>query len=414
MPALLLSRATWRRFILGQQGLWPGRRWQGKAGVAAALRHGCVVQIDPLSVVAHSHDLALQARVLDYQPDFLDELLFKDHAAFDYGGAVFIHPIQELPYWRVVMERNRRRERWATFAEQHSGAIAEVRAAITERGPLGGRDFKGKSVGRGNYRGTKDTGLALYYLWFSGELMTAGRRRSERLYDLRERIVPPEWNTVAAPDEADDFFALKPFMRWGLPTAREFRNGFAGMIERPVDEAEAMERLTALLAAGTIAEVQVEGQPTTQTRYVLSAHLPDLETLQAGRVPAGWQSRGPSTQDEMRVLAPLEIVSARGRAQSLFDFEYLWEVYKPASQRRWGYYTLPLLWGDRLVARFDSRLDRAGRTLNLLGFWMEEGVPQDEPFQAALRAGFRRFLGFLDVDRLQGGPAYLDLEALEL
>jgi uncharacterized protein YcaQ len=148
----------------------------------------------------------------------------------------------------------------------------------------------------------------------------------------------------------------------------------------------------------------VEGE-LTRMRYTL-AECP-REQIQDEQVPAAWQPLETSTQDEMTVLAPLEIVSARGRAKQLFDFDYVWEVYKPAAQRRWGYYTLPLLWGDRLVARFDSRLDRAARTITILGYWQEDGIPQDEPFGNALRAGFRRFLFFLEADRLQGGPPFL-------
>jgi len=240
--------------------------------------------------------------------------------------------------------------------------------------------------------------------------MTAGRRGFERLHDLRERVAPPAFQGCATAAEADDFFALKIFHRYSLPTARDFRLFFPGAVQRRAEEGEAAARLADLLAAGTIAPLAVEGEPAAQVRYTLVEHLPLLEQIQAGQVPTAWQPLEASTQDEMTVLAPLEIVSARGRAKSLFDFEYVWEVYKPAALRRWGYYTLPLLWGDRLVARFDSRLDRATRTLQILGYWEEGGIPDfapDEPFRAALRAGFRRFLTFLEADRLQGGPPWL-------
>lgn len=95
-------------------------------------------------------------------------------------------------------------------------------------------------------------------------------------------------------------------------------------------------------------------------------------------------------------LAPLDPLSARGRAKILFGFEYIWEVYKPAQQRKFGYYTLPILWGDRLVARFDSKLDRTTNTFVILGFWLEEtALGKDEAFAAALAAGFTRFANFL-------------------
>src|SRR3712207_2985341 len=103
-PTLVISKQTQRRFILGQQGLYPGRRWRGKTGVAQALHAGAVVHIDPLNVVARSHDIVLYGRVLDYEPAHLDTLLYTDRAAFDYGGTVMVHPMDELPYWRIVMD----------------------------------------------------------------------------------------------------------------------------------------------------------------------------------------------------------------------------------------------------------------------------------------------------------------------
>jgi uncharacterized protein YcaQ len=99
------------------------------------------------------------------------------------------------------------------------------------------------------------------------------------------------------------------------------------------------------------------------------------------------------------LLAPLEIVSARGRAKKVFDFEYLWEVYKPAHLRRWGYYTLPILYGDDLVARLDPKLDRKTNTLQILGFWLEDDAPKDEAFASALANGLHRFADMIGAEK---------------
>ena len=105
MNSLTISQTTARRYILGKQGLWPGRRWAGKAGTAKAIRHMEAVQIDPLTVVARSHDLGLHSRVIDYRPEYLDRLMHHERQFFDYGGGLFIYPLDELPYWRVSMQR---------------------------------------------------------------------------------------------------------------------------------------------------------------------------------------------------------------------------------------------------------------------------------------------------------------------
>jgi len=135
--------------------------------------------------------------------------------------------------------------------------------------------------------------------------------------------------------------------------------------------------------------------------YALAEDAPLLLDLSAGRVPAAWTPSATTTQEEVVFLSPLDPVSARGRAKVLFGFDYVWEVYKPVEKRRFGYYTLPILWGDRLVARFDSKLDRSSNTFVILGLWLEdEALGRDEAFAAALAAGMRRFVAFLGADKL--------------
>ena len=404
--ALTISHVTQRRFLLGKQGLYPGRRWRGRDGVAAALRAGAVVQVDPLNVVARSHDIVLYGRVLDYQPEMLQSLLYDDHAFFDWGGTVMIYPMEEMPFWRVVMANKRREPRRVRFAEEHGDLIERALAAVRERGPLRAGDLEESAAlavlpanAPNTFRSGKLANQALYYLWLIGEIMTHSRRGIERVYDLRERIVPADLNYVASEEEANAFFALRVFRDYGLLTARGWRNVFAGTIERPVDAAEAAARLDALLAAGKIVPVALEDDAKT-ARYALSDDLPLLETLHAGDLPDEWRPLATTTSDEMTFLAPLEIVTARGRALPIFGFEYLWEVYKPQEKRRWGYYTLPILYGDTLVARADLKLERERGTLLVKGFWLEDHATIDDAFVAALARAFRRFMRFVAADEL--------------
>lgn len=147
---------------------------------------------------------------------------------------------------------------------------------------------------------------------------------------------------------------------------------------------------------GEIVEVRVEGWKGP--RWALSEDVPLLEELAAGRIPEAWRPLETTTEEEAVFLALLDPVSARGRAKLVFGFDYVWEVYKPAHQRKYGYYTLPILWGDRLVARFDSKLDRESGTLVLLGLWLEdEPLGRDDAFAESLARGFERFLTFLDA-----------------
>jgi uncharacterized protein YcaQ len=409
-----LSKQTVRRFVLGRQGLWPGRRWQGKAGTAEAIRRCEAVQIDPLNIVARSHDITLWSRVADYQPEYLPSLCYDDRAFFDYGGTLMIYPMDELPYWRVVMQRKGAEGRWASFAAEHGHLIDEVRATLRARGPLGNRDFEGRTR-VSSYYARKDTGLALRYLWLTGELMTYHRRGFERLFHFREHVVPPSHDGEATVEEAEHFFARKAFAWLGMARARGWASMFAGLIERPVARAEAQQRLDDLLAAGEV--VMVNAESYKEPLFVLADDVPLLQTVADGQVPDAWQPLNTTTEDEAVFLAPLDIVSARGRAKVLFDFDYIWEVYKPAAIRRWGYYTLPILYGDQLVARLDPALDRTSATLKVNGFWLEEGFPADEAFAQALARGlahFGRFVGArrLDLATLHPAPLQEHVQAM--
>jgi hypothetical protein len=154
-----------------------------------------------------------------------------------------------------------------------------------------------------------------------------------------------------------------------------------------------------MLADGEVIEVQVEGWKAVH--YALGSDAKMLSDLSAGRVPEVWTPLETTTTEEVVFLAPLDHVSARGRAKVLFSFDYVWEVYKPEHQRRFGYYTLPVLWGDRLVARFDSKLDRTTNTFVILGLWLEDkALGKDEAFAEALACGFARFVTFLGASQL--------------
>ncbi len=402
-----ISPTTLRRFILGKQGLWPGRRWSGFEGAAQALQAIEAVQIDPLTVVARSHDIALWGRVAGYQPEQLAELMYVQRRFFDFGGALYVYPIAELPYWRTYMRRSLGQGRVGGFAMEHPEVVEEVRAAIRERGPLSSRGFEGNQRVERQYRGSKDTSIALYALWITGELMIHHREGSTRFYDLRERIAPPELDYAVPVREAEQFFARKEVSFHGLMRERDWRSAVGGDIHRKIDRDEGQVWLERLLAEGTLAAVQAQGM--SDRFLALPEDLPLLRTLESGQVPAAWQPLGPTTTDEVVFLAPLEIVSARGRAAWLFNFDYVWEIYKPVHTRRWGYYTLPILWGDRLVARIDPKLDRANKTLLIKGFWYEQGFPADsaerEAFASAFACGLRNFAAFhnaakVDTDAL--------------
>jgi uncharacterized protein YcaQ len=149
-----------------------------------------------------------------------------------------------------------------------------------------------------------------------------------------------------------------------------------------------------MLRDGEVVRITVEDEK--EPYYLKAKDAALLTTLQEGQVPDEWRPVTTTTQEEAVFLAPLEPVIAYGRAKLLFGFEYVWEVYKPAAKRRWGYYTLPVLYGDELVARLDPKLDRESQTLIIKGFWLEnQKILKDPGFADALARGLARLTEFV-------------------
>ncbi len=400
MNPITISQLTARRFVLGRQGLWPGRRWKGRKGTADALRACEAVQLDPLVVVARSQDIVLHSRVLDYRPDYLQQALYKDRDFFDYGGWLAVYPMSELPYWRHHMEKRSHDKRVEDFVFTHHEIFDVIRSELRKRGPLGNRDFTGRAIGSWNYRGRKETSLAMFDMWLSGELMIHHRDGFNRAYDFRENIAPKKYDYVASQKEAEEFFARKSVAFIGLKREGNIRAEMHNYLRENYSPTEMKSLLGKWKESGMFTQVQVEGG--RETYLVLTEDVPALESIETGKTPKGWKPIGPTTLDEVTFLSSLDIVSARGRAKKLFDFDCKWEVYVPAHKRRWGYYVLPILYGDDLVARLDPTLDRSTTTLQIKGFWHEDDAPvKDADFASALARGLVRFAEFLEAKKIE-------------
>ena len=357
---LEISALTARRYVMGRQGLWPGRRWQGLDGTRAAMRAMEDLQLDPLVVVARAHDLMLHSRVLDYAIDDWATLTYERREFFEWGGWLAVRPMEELPYFRVVMERERGHGRLAEIGEDHAEAIDEMRAILREGGEVSNRDFAMRDRERvDHYRGRKDSALALHYLWRVGEVMVTRRERFERVYALAEAVAPPEALREVDPEEADEVLLRKQIAAEGLSRLVSMH----GLLRRPVPADELAERRARWLADGDAIEVKVEGWRATHLAVGADAAL--IEGLERGEVPSAWAPIATTTDEEAVFLSPLDPVSARGRAKPLFGFDYVWEVYKPVEKRRFGYYVLadpvgrPAGRSVRPEARPDDRHARA-------------------------------------------------------
>jgi uncharacterized protein YcaQ len=289
--------------------------------------------------------------------------------------------------------------RYESFKHPPKDLIKFILKALEENGPMGNRDFEGNAFKEWSYRGRKDTAVGLYYLWLVGEVMISHRKGFDRIYDLRERVVPKKYNYDANVKESEIHFAMKTIAMANAMPEKRFHYVWKYNIGRssaPIIEAQ--KKLSELFENKSISRFQLEG--SKDVWITLSANIKHFQDLEAGRIPKKWEALDTTTDEEVTLLAPLEMVSARGRAKQVFDFDYVWEVYKPEHQRKWGYYVLPILYGDDLVARLDPKFDRTTNTLHILGFWLESDAPTDSKFADALANGLTRFAKMIDAKKI--------------
>ncbi len=398
LPALHLhlTSAQARRFVLIHQRLWPPRRLSGKAGILDFVRHAGCIQFDPINWVGQNADLVLQARVADYRPRLLTELLYDDRQLMDgWDKVASIHLTGDRPYFG--RHRAEMRRRWGDPASPPMQIAPLVVQAIRERGPLSSADVGHNEAVSWSWGAQSRLGrAALDVLYAMGELGVHHRAGTRRYFDLVERLHPAELLAAADPNPTDeayqDWHVARRVGGLGIanPSAVECWlaiQGLNGAIRRTV--------LARLVERGELIPASVEGI-AGRTFFIRAADLPELDAA----------DREPAAEPAAAIIAPLDNLTwDRDLLRWLFGFEYTWEVYKPAAQRKYGYYVLPVLYGDRFVARLDPAFDKRTRVLTLVNWWWESGVQPDAALIAALAECLRAFGRYLDATGVRLGAA---------
>ncbi len=357
--ALTLAQA--RAFILRRAGAWYHAGGQPVDPVALVQGIG-YLQVDPVAVVAANHHLIAWGRVPGYQTAHLDDELYTRRSLVEsYQG---IHAIFPMRDWRYYDGRTGPPTR---LAEEDPALVARVLAAITERGPLGGRDFSSDddrakiTYGWGS---TPRAQAALSSLARRGFIVVHHRVGGEKYYDIPDRVVPTDVDTTPVTDDERAFHhAERELTYQGLTTLRRY--------------------FKPIITAGAAIPVEITG--------VRGAwYLPAVEVDAA-------HAALPIRNDERRahILPPLDpLVHDRDRLEALWGFAYRWEVYVPVAKRKYGPYTLPVLWGDQFIARLDPSLDRKGSVMHIRALWFESDAPDDPALYTDLAAEIGRFAAF--------------------
>ena len=390
-PGIEMDRATARRFLVTRHLLAPPRRLPADpASVLRVMDRLGSLQFDPLEVTGRNHDIVLAARIAGYQRGWTDEHLYGSRVLYEtYNKGLSIVPTAQLPWYRISWDQNRDEHGGAAF-DVHAPLVEELLDRIRRDGPLSSTDLEPRAAIDWYWRPTNPVRAILEALAEAGVLGLARREGNRRVYDLVERLFP-EPLLAERPPERDQrrHKLLSRYRAHGLlgrSGSSELWYGTAPAVRTPDGPAAVTRRelLDGLVEDGTLIPVVVEG--TRGERFMLAAEfgiLASVERMGAAGSGASGGSGGTADDAGVAFLAPLDpFVWDRDFLRALFDFDYVWEVYVPAARRRWGYYVLPILFGDRLVGRIEPRFDRKTGAMRVLDMWWEAG------FEPLAEAGF--------------------------
>ena len=354
------------------------------------------LQFDPLEVAGRNHDLVLLARIAGYRRDWTDHWLYVDQRLYETcNKSLNIVPVAELPLYRWTWDRMRERHEGGAF-DEHAPLVEELLGRIRDGGELLPRDVGARQAIDWYWRPTNQVRAILEGLAEAGILGIARREGNLRVYDLAERLFPPEALAERHTEEEQrQHRLLARYRGHGLLGASGNQELWVGGTGYSADRAA---HRAALVDAGRLFRVHVEG--LKGERFIVAEDLGLLD--QAEAEIAGASTPG-GTDAGVAFLAPLDpLCWDRDLLRRLYDFDYLWEVYVPAPKRRWGYYVLPLLYGDRLVGRIEPRIERRAGTLRVAGLWWEPGFDPlaEDGFVAAFAAALAAHRDFADLEAI--------------
>jgi uncharacterized protein len=394
MTLPLISTPDARRLFLGAQGLLaePARKIT-RTTLARLIEQMGFVQLDSINYVERAHHLTLGSRLDDYRPEHFAPLLETERRLFEH----WTHDAAAIPtawfaHWKPRFKHyeTRLRNRWwgPRMGTDPEATLAEVRQRIAREGPLRSQDFahdrQGRAAGWWDWKPQK---TALEYLWFTGELMVTRREKFQKVYDLTERVLPATM-ALAAPTESEH-------IEWACRTA------FARLvIATPKEIAEFWQAITLVQARQWCQQTAQSGEIVPVTIAAANGAPP-----RGSFALSDWQARLrnlPETPDRMRLLSPFDpVLRDRARAARLFGFDYRFEAFVPAPKRRYGYYVLPLLEGEQLVARVAPKFQRERGTLEVHGVYWEPAVKATPARRRKLHEALARLASLIGAERVE-------------
>lgn len=359
---------------------------------------GCV-QIDPINAVARSHLLVLWSRFGAFDPVHLDTLLWQERRLFEYWAhCASIVPTEDYPIhqpmMRAYLKGNSPWEmRARAWVEENDALRRGILNKLRREGPLPARAFEEEGKDTKHWVSTgwtagRNVSRMLDFLWIQGKIMVAGRAGLQKIWDLSERVLP-EWTPRDKLSEREIVrrAAQKSLRALGVATARQieqhFIRGRYSNLQRVLAELEAERRIERV-------QIGADGNALRGEWFIHTDDLPLLDSLTNGN----WQPR-------TTLLSPFDnLICDRTRTKMLFNFDYAIEIYTPKEKRKYGYYVLPILHGDRLIGRIDPVMDRERGRLAIHAVFAERAVPMDQEAGNALADAIQNLAGFLGAKEI--------------
>ena len=388
---LTITREQARQFVLLKQGLLGKHRFIGKNGAFQYVRQAGCIQYDPVDVCGKNAELTLQSRVKGFTKQTLHDLLYRDRLLVDYSDKeLSIWPSEDWPFFSGYRERSKALSRtFAGIPDLEEKAIAYIREngpVSSDTLPIEGTIFWHSSMHWSGHwdRESQAARSVLEQLYTDGVLLIHHKAGSRKFYDLAEKYLPA--GLLAAPNPCPDeasWLAWRVKRRIGAVGLLWNRRSDAwlGIDMTPEQREAAFRRLE---KERTITAVQVEG--LRFPIFMMSEDIPLLESVLSGQVPL---------VARLEFLAPLDpMLWDRNLIEALWDYRYSWEIYTPVAKRKYGYYVLPMLCGDRFVGRIEPKADKKTKALTVRNVWFEPGVRQTKKLSALIDKAVQRLAKF--------------------
>lgn len=375
-----ISAEEARAAALQSQGIG-GLLWgKGMEGTLAAIAHLGYVQIDTLAVAARAHHHTLWSRVKNYREPYLDRLV-EQKKIFEYWS----HAASFLPMrdYRFSLLRKqlyaKGKSHWFTQDKKLNRYVLD---RIKAEGPLQSKDFEDTSTRKGMWA-WKPAKRALEQLFMEGKLMVVKRQGFQKVYDLTERVLPADVDTsLPSKEEFAEYLILTAARTHGLVAEKEI------YYLRPGHVSAVSKMLKRLLGEGKLQEVAVEKNDNVNY-FMLPGTMDSIKSKRA---------------KEVHILSPFDnAVIQRKRLQQLFGFDFVIECYLPAPKRKYGYYCLPVLYGDKFVARLDPKADRESEIFYVKNFHAEPGFKPDVDFEEKFLKKLEGFAAFNNCSKIEWG-----------